>query len=50
MEWKRACMCTHLGIAREKSAKVSEVGIDSLPPPLLSLLVVLQRSECSILL
>ena len=42
-------MCVYLGITREKSAKVVEVGVDSLPPSLLSLLVVLHGSKGSIL-
>ena len=42
-------MCVYLGITREKSAKVVEVGVDSLPPSLLSFLVVLHGSEGSIM-
>jgi len=39
----------YLGIAREKSAKLIEVGVDSLPPSLLSFLVVLHGSKGSIM-
>ena len=42
-------MCVYLGITREKSAKLVEVGVDSLPPSLLSFLVVLHGSEGSIM-
>ena len=40
----------YLRVTRKKSAKLVEVGVDSLPPPLLSLLVVLQSSKGSILM
>jgi len=39
----------YLGIARKKSAKLIEVGVDSFPPPLLSFLVVFHGSKGSIL-
>jgi len=42
-------ICVYLGIAREKSAKLVEVGVDSFPPSLLSFLVVLHGSKGSIL-